>query len=159
MTETTLLRVNEPNVVHETIDGETILLDLNTGNYFSLDGSGVVIWEFIHQTGDWKKAISIMAGENKAIHVNIVETVTAFVESLIEERLLVQSELSIEPANLREIEQQLKTVAKDFIPPKVNKYSDMQDLLLLDPIHDVNEDGWPQNREIQENDKPDPYVD
>ena len=31
-----------------------------------------------------------------------------------------------------------------FNPPSLNKYSDMQELLLLDPIHDVDEAGWPK---------------
>jgi hypothetical protein len=31
-----------------------------------------------------------------------------------------------------------------FTPPLLHKYSDMQELLLLDPIHDVDEAGWPK---------------
>jgi hypothetical protein len=31
----------------------------------------------------------------------------------------------------------------DFEPPKFAKYNDMQNLLLSDPIHDVDETGWP----------------
>jgi hypothetical protein len=151
MIETTLLRVNEPNIVHETIDGETILLDLNTGNYFSLAGSGAIIWDFIHQTGDWKRAIAILADERPGMHEHIVESVTAFIESLVEEKLLVLSDLSKGPVIPPEIEDQLKTAAQDFIAPQVNKYSDMQDLLLLDPIHDVDERGWPESKEIQGN--------
>jgi hypothetical protein len=27
--------------------------------------------------------------------------------------------------------------------PALHKYNDMQDLLLLDPVHDVDETGWP----------------
>ncbi len=30
-----------------------------------------------------------------------------------------------------------------FAPPRLQRYTDMQDLLLLDPIHDVDEVGWP----------------
>jgi hypothetical protein len=30
-----------------------------------------------------------------------------------------------------------------FEKPGLQKYSDMQDLLLLDPIHEVDEMGWP----------------
>ncbi len=152
MIEPTLLRVNEPNVVHETIDGETILLDLNTGNYFSLDGPGALIWEFIHQTGDRNKAIEIMVSENTAISENIIASVTSFVESLVEEKLLVQSAASPIPSNLFELEKQLSAAARDFIPPRVIKYSDMQDLFLLDPIHDVGELGWPESKEPRDHD-------
>ena len=31
-----------------------------------------------------------------------------------------------------------------FNAPALQKYSDMQELLLLDPIHDVDEAGWPK---------------
>ena len=30
-----------------------------------------------------------------------------------------------------------------FAAPVLHKYTDMEDLLLLDPIHDVDESGWP----------------
>jgi hypothetical protein len=30
-----------------------------------------------------------------------------------------------------------------YLAPVLNAYSDMKDLLLLDPIHDVAEEGWP----------------
>jgi hypothetical protein len=34
-----------------------------------------------------------------------------------------------------------------FIAPVLAVYTDMQDLLLLDPIHDVDEIGWPTRRD------------
>ena len=34
-----------------------------------------------------------------------------------------------------------------FDPPRLEKYSDMQDYLLIDPIHEVDEPGWPAKRE------------
>ena len=33
-----------PQVLHESIDGEVIAIDLATGNYYSLRGSGADIW-------------------------------------------------------------------------------------------------------------------
>ncbi len=151
MTETTPLKVNEPNVVHETIDGETILLDLNTGNYFSLEGPGAVIWEFIHQTGNWQSAVSIMAGENPATAEEIRPAVAAFVESLVIERLLVPAGSYPAHGDITELEMKLKTVVTEFMVPRLIKYSDMQDLFLLDPIHDVGEMGWPESKEPRDN--------
>jgi len=144
------LRVNTPNVVHETIDGEAILLDLNTGNYFSLDGSGAVIWDFIDKYGLWSKAIEIMKSANTESENLISDSVTAFVQELFDERLVVAMLDGVDDAIAPEIEEQLKTTACNFTPPKVNKYSDMQDLLLLDPIHEVDEKGWPESSEIRE---------
>ena len=36
-----------------------------------------------------------------------------------------------------------KSFGAKFEKPVLQKYSDMQDLLLLDPIHEVDEMGWP----------------
>jgi hypothetical protein len=36
---------------------------------------------------------------------------------------------------------------KAFEPPTLAVYTDMQELLLLDPIHDVDETGWPQRQD------------
>ena len=31
-----------------------------------------------------------------------------------------------------------------FVTPTLSRYTEMQDLLLLDPIHDVDDSGWPR---------------
>jgi hypothetical protein len=31
-----------------------------------------------------------------------------------------------------------------FVAPVLDKYTDMQELLLLDPIHEVDASGWPK---------------
>jgi len=146
MIKNELLKVNEPNVVHETIEGEAILLDLQSGNYFSLDGAGAVIWDFIAQTGDWRKAISLISQNNGEQKELIVAAVEKFIAELIEEKLLVtvDNDAGFPKNGVEEFETALQNAARDFKIPIVNKYSDMQDLLLLDPIHDVDETGWPE---------------
>jgi hypothetical protein len=145
------LKVNTPNVVHETIDGETILLDLNTGNYYSLDGSGALIWEFIDKTGNYEKAIEILTAANSAESDNIAGAVKKFADELLTEKLMVIASSEITPADVTEIENKLKEMALNFKAPAVCKYTDMQDLLLLDPIHEVDEKGWPESKETQVN--------
>lgn len=144
------LKVNAPNVVHETIDGETILLDLNTGNYYSLDGPGALIWEYIEKTGNWKKTIEILAAGNAAKKDEIAESVTAFVNELVDEKLLIHGASGNPDGDVSEIETGLKQAAASYAALKVNKYSDMQDLLLLDPIHEVDEKGWPESKSDME---------
>ncbi len=143
------LKVNEPNVVHETIEGEAILLDLKTGNYFSLDGAGAIIWDYIAGTGNWNKSIELMVQKNPDQKETIITSVEKFITELIEENLLVTVDDSSDfsTGNGAELEKNLQNAAIVFKAPLVNKYSDMQDLLLLDPIHDVDEKGWPEAQE------------
>jgi hypothetical protein len=41
------LRANYPGVVSETIEGETIVIHLKTGTYYSLEKTAVEIWQAI----------------------------------------------------------------------------------------------------------------
>ena len=41
------LRVNSPHVIHETIDGEVIVINLASGNYYSVKGAGADVWDVI----------------------------------------------------------------------------------------------------------------
>ena len=38
-------RINSPQVVNETIQGEAIVIHLGTGTYYSLQGTGAAIWD------------------------------------------------------------------------------------------------------------------
>lgn len=140
------LMVNTPNVVHETIDGEAILLDLNTGSYFSLDGSGAIIWEFIDKTGDWQQVIGVLSAGNPDKSELVSASVRGFVEELVKEGLLVKASHEMPAGGAGLLMSRLAEVSGDFKPPLVNKYTDMQDLLLLDPIHEVDEKGWPESK-------------
>ena len=31
-----------------------------------------------------------------------------------------------------------------FTPPKLERYTDMQEIILLDPVHKVDSQGWPR---------------
>ena len=42
-------RVNSPQVIHETIDGEVIVISLATGSYYSMKGPAADAWELIQR--------------------------------------------------------------------------------------------------------------
>jgi len=140
------LKVNEPNVVHETIEGEAILLNLKTGNYYSIEWPGTFIWELLTETGDVEgiKKAFIEANHSKENEVN--KAYSQFIDFLLEEELMVTVEngefksFSVD----NETEEEFTKAFSKLDKLKLNKYSDMQDMLLLDPIHDVDEKGWPE---------------
>ena len=41
-----------PDVIPQEVSGETVLLDLESENYFGLDEVGTRIWQLIQQTND-----------------------------------------------------------------------------------------------------------
>jgi len=43
-----------PDVISQEVSGETVLLDLESENYFGLDEVGTRIWQLIKETNDLK---------------------------------------------------------------------------------------------------------
>ena len=142
----TRFKINSPKVIHETIDGETVIVNLDSGNYYSLDRVGAEIWNLIREKVSIDGVIESIASRYDAKKEEIAKAVYHLINELQQELLIVVdgSEMS---AN--DQEHQLQDITESsgkltsFEPPMLSKYTDMQDLLLLDPIHDVDEAGWP----------------
>ena len=139
-------RVNAPNVTHETIDGEAVIINLDSGVYYSLDGVGANIWNLldagrpVEGIEEWLAA-AYEEDEPDGIPTAVDELVTELsAEHLIvpmsEEHQAVGADVEPGPPN-----DDGKRAA--FVKPLLQRYSDMQELLLLDPIHEVDETGWP----------------
>jgi hypothetical protein len=143
------ISINIPQVVHDTIEGETILINLKNGNYYSFDKIGAVIWEIIEKKGDVNKLVNILTKKFNKQGEKIESAIDHFISSLLQENLVVQStEQASEVLMLSdEIEALVNERISDFEPPVMNKYSDMKDMLLLDPIHDTDEKGWPSGKD------------
>ncbi len=143
-------KINAPHIVHDTIDGETILVNLKNGNYYSFDKSGVVIWEVITQNGTINELIKIIIDIFNKPKGKIENVITKFIEKLISENILIVDNDEIaEPFNLNteEIKLKYKDIISNFEDPVLHVYADMQDMLLLDPIHDTDEKGWPSGKD------------
>ncbi len=73
------------------------------------------------------------------------DALAAFTDELCDEKLVIE-QLG-EPDMLLASAPLANTLTERamFNPPLLEKYTDMQDLLLIDPIHEVNDEhGWPK---------------
>lgn len=64
--------------------------------------------------------------------------IASFLDELSADDVIVAVD---EPADTGPAE--IAALADAYEPPVVVRYTNMSDLLLLDPIHDVDEQGWP----------------
>ena len=158
------LTVNGGSVVHETIDGETIVIDLATGAYYSFDGVGADVWQLLVECTGTDELARILAGRYEAEAEVLDEAVRSFVAELLHERLLTaapngsdgveQASNGREPraSNGPESHPANGVAAEgitkaEFAAPVLHKYTDMQEFMLVDPLHDVEVDaGWPHVR-------------
>jgi hypothetical protein len=146
--DVTRLRVNAPQVIHETIDGEVIIINLASGNYYSAKGCGADVWDVIQQSRSAVPEIVAAVAARFARPAGEIEAdVVRFLDQLRAEDL-VADDVDGEPGSpaLELVRTNGDRSGRVFEPPVLEKYTDMQDLVLLDPVHEVDTAGWPEPR-------------
>lgn len=137
-------QVNAPKVISETIDGETIIINLESGNYFSLNASGGTLWQGLTGKASRAAIVQILCRLYDLKAEDAKVDVEEFFSRLLQENLIVVRQghgSSDESTGLA------RSDNRPYEKPVLLKYEDMQDLLLLDPIHDVDEAGWPMTKQ------------
>jgi hypothetical protein len=134
-------RVNAPQVIAETVAGETMIVNLGTGHYFNLQGAGVDIWECVEQGLTEPTIVAILEARYSAEEGEIDGSVRGFVGELEREDLIVQAEGQA-PVSEHAVPRAAGERAP-FQSPSLSKFVDMQDIILLDPVHEVDSRGWP----------------
>lgn len=132
---------SHPQVVHQTVDGEAILIHMETGTYYSLHSAASVAWAILADGCSAKQLASTL----QEICTNcppdsVEEEAAAFIEQLNDENLLVESDEGAAATTPALASTQVPIA---YGPLTFQKFTDMQDLLLADPIHEVSEAGWP----------------
>lgn len=146
MNKFTSFRINSSQIAHETIDGEVVIINLDKGYYYSLVKTGADIWDGIERGISTNNLIEEIAQQYSSDREEIENAVDNFIERLQQEELIVLDQIdaskSISSSNKQT---QINTSQEKMIfePPTLEKYTDMEDLLTLDPIHEVDEMGWP----------------
>ena len=139
-------RLNSPNVIAETIDGEAILVDLRTGSYYSVQGSGSTLWDGIAAGASLGRLADEVASGYSIDRDAAEEVVSSFCAELEREGLIVSLDGVADSTPEPSFDLASISNGQVFSPPVVEKYTDMQDLVLLDPVHEVDERGWPHAR-------------
>lgn len=123
------LQPQRPDVIDETFDGEAVLVQLRTGCYYALNVTASVIWAGF-AGGRSAATVAASLGLDAAV-------VAAFAGRLVDEELLEGAPADAGPFTAEQ--------DADGGLPELQRFTDMQDLLMLDPIHDIDldGDGWP----------------
>ena len=132
------IRVNSTHVVSDVFDdGEAAVIDLRSGAYFSLNPTGALLWPMI-VAGTTTDALVAHLRAVADVGPEVVVDVEAFVGALVGEDLVERVD---------HLEDEETTTVNGtrvpYAPPSLERFDDLKELLLLDPIHDVSDEGWP----------------
>ena len=138
----TCYRVNTPHVILETFADEVVIVNLESGNYYSLDKAGAEVWALLAEGLPWPRIVRHLGRLYLEPEAELDRHLRGWMAQLLAENLLVEVD-NVAAADRDEPAAPLAE-KRSFVPPVLHKYEDMQELLLLDPIHDVDEAGWPK---------------
>lgn len=138
----TKFRLNSPPVVAEMIDGEATIVDLDTGTYYALNESGSFVWDRLLGGIEVRQVASAVADRYGIDSEQATGDVESLLAELTERQLLAPLEEG-RPAPTANGSPAEASTNGSYSPPKLSVYTDMQELLLLDPVHEVDDAGWP----------------
>ena len=133
-------RIIGEGIIYQEMDDEIVIINLETGTYYQLNAAAAWLWKAIEAycPADQMQSWFLVRYQGDP------EETAASIQTLLQQ---LQNELLI---GLGEVDENWilpeSSPPTDRLPyrnPVMNKFTDMQDLLLLDPIHEVDESGWP----------------
>ena len=139
------LRPNEEEVVAKLIEDEAILINLVSGVYYSMDGSGARVWSLIEAGAGVEAIVATLASEYGVPLPRVNEDVHRLVAELLEQRLVFEADSAVVTGPT---DRPVAAEKRDYVAPSLNIYTDMGDLLALDPPVPGFEDiSWEKPRE------------
>ena len=133
-------RIDEPRVIGELLEGELVLVHFESGRYYSVRGVGADVCQLLSAGCSIGEAAAQLAAHFGVPPATVSADVRRFVEGLAAERVLVASTAALQEARTATI------AAATYEAPTFEKFDDMADQLLLDPIHEIDETGWPMRK-------------
>ena len=147
----TRYRLRGAPIIHDTIDGETIAINQLTGAYYSIEGPGALVWQML---GDGASASELAVQLSEAYETDapdVEAALMAFLDEMATEELIVVDEQG-GPSNGVESHQSSSALPAHpsteghrlaFTGLRLQRYNDLEVMLLADPIHEVDDTGWP----------------
>jgi hypothetical protein len=142
-----ILAYNHPHVVFEDFGDEAVIIHLETGVYYNTEGPGRFIWELIGSRPCREDAVNRIRLLYDGNEEEIRRDVHRFIDELIAEDLVLDVEGdAAENESARPLSPEFPDGKKPYVRPLIKKYTDQKELLLLDPIHEVDDLGWPEKK-------------
>lgn len=141
MTSSQSYKLNEPKVTAERLDGEFIILHFETGCYFSVIDTAADVCQLLLTGTATSEIVDLLVNHYELDREVMHQSVNGLVTQFIAEGLIVPTE------NTTDSSPTVPSFVGEFTEFTIEKFDDMSEQLLLDPIHEIDERGWPQAKQ------------
>src|SRR5258706_1590182 len=126
-------RIEAASVVSDVIDGEAVMLHRGSGDYFSTDGVGSLIWQWIEEGRSRGRMLGDLEARFAADPAAIAAALDSFIVGLLSHQLVRDAAATgqTEEARVAAGSGEHGTIS----PPVLNINSDFTNLILLDSIY------------------------
>jgi len=139
----TAYTIDKSRFVFEQFDKEMVLINLEDGLYYNVSDTGTEVLHLLEQGLSVAEVLDVLS----ARYVNKDELpalVEGFVAELEKQGILLPLPQGAPASSVTAAKETSRNGAEArFAPPVLTRYDDMQEILLIDPIHQVSEKGWP----------------
>jgi hypothetical protein len=139
------VQINSDDVTAEVIDGELIAVHWETGTYYNIEGVGAEIWAHVEKGAQAGHIVEAITAAYDGSDEEIKWDVLRLLLQMREERLVVfgDPETAGDYSPQSSADRAESGAKKPYEPAVLQKYDDMSDLLTIDPIHGIDDAGWP----------------
>jgi len=142
-----MYKLNEQEMFSDITDNIAVIINAQTGIYYGMNSAGTLVYKSLIE-GNSVTSILDYLKKIPQVPVNIEEKLNVFIDELFKKNIIIEGS-TVENS----IAMDSAILIKDNFELKVGEYMDAQELLLADPIHDVEkEEGW--NPILKEMEKP-----
>lgn len=134
-----MYKLNKEKMFYDYADGQAVVINYQTGMYYGMSLLGSAILDRIIVGKDVNEIIKAVKALPQC-PPDISDRVQGFVMELQEKEIIVSG-----PAVSGGAEPLAKEVVEDGFDLRLDMFAEMSDLLLADPVHDVDMNaGWPK---------------
>lgn len=135
--------VDHTNISSEDFDGETVCVNFGTGTYFGLGGSAGPILAYFASPRTKDEALQFVIRHYGVETARVQDEISHFIAELIGQKILIADDGREHP----EEQPQTMEPGSGYEPPRLEIHTDLQELIMLDPVHEADpEHGWPLRR-------------
>jgi hypothetical protein len=134
--------LNKVDLSKEIFDNEAVIINIPSGKYYSVNSeSGVNVLRLLENVCSKEQICEFLSARYDDNTLDITTQVNDFIESLLAEKIVVEtSEKEHSNTEISVSSQAYQTLHLEI-------YDDMQELIELDPVHDVTASkGWPNKK-------------
>lgn len=142
MTDPDLRHVVRTQLAWEQFPEEIVAIDLQRGVYYHLEGGGMEVFLALLAPASLAEVRARLAPRYAASEAELHAAVDAVFAALRAEELLEPTEARGAPAALPPLDG-----PRPLAGFRLDVHADLQELILVDPVHDTSDAGWPARRE------------